>query len=319
MHHACTQGPICHVELYYGTRDDPFLKPRTCLRQQKVMALAVDAAKATAVLRSVDDEMRRIKHQVRQGLAADMQRAFERRVAEVTHEHREKQKRASAADDERWRAAEERWQAREQALLQEQTRLAAERDEVVSRCTGASEEISQLAERQAAERESLLAMHAAAMEESARHNAELRGECLRLRAHTAALERELRVTEYETRLQSLEGEEALRAMETAVRELVPLRHEVLDHRAQAHEWSKAAAELAAAREADQVSAAHGAFTPRLGPATHPGLPLASSCLACRRSRRVAHSRTPDTKPRSGSSLGADRPVTRRTYTARRAS
>ena len=215
--------------------------------------LAVNADQAVGVLRLNEDEHRAMQQNARRALSTKMQEELEARIAAMSAKEREQYEKELAATETRWRSIEEQWASREAELKLERTRLAAERDAAVKKLEHKGDGRNEYAERLVAEREELLRMHAAALEEAASHNNELRRECSRLHAQQLALEREMRQAEHETRLETMEAEEAVKAMSSAVRELVPLRQEVLEHRAQAIEWSRAAAQLKAAQEEDQAS------------------------------------------------------------------
>ena len=95
--------------------------------------------------------------------------------------------------------------------------------------------------------------HAKALEEVARRNDALRADNARLGATQATLEVELQRAEHETRMAGIEGEEVRKSMASAVRELVPLRQEVVEQRQQLKEVSRATAALKAAKDEDQAS------------------------------------------------------------------
>ena len=175
-----------------------------------------------------------------QVLAVEFQQALEHRIAQLTIEQQEWYERQRAEDLQRWLALEQQWREREATAEVERARLAAERDAAMRGPAKTPEEIEKnlrdraalLAEKDRVhaekdieraallsekeenarlkiERDRLLTEHAQALEAGRVHAEELHFENCRLHAQLSTMERELRQTEHETRLQTMEAEEAV--------------------------------------------------------------------------------------------------------------
>lgn len=215
--------------------------------------LAVDAARAQSVCRTVEQQRKHAEQKIRRDLSRTMQSEVEERLAATEGLQAQRERAAHAADEAAWLERERAWRAREAELTDEVARLRTESDAMEQKLVRIAVDGTQRARLAADEREELLERHAAALEEVSRRNAELRAEHARACAQQSAMEVELHHAEHEARLQVIECEETRGAMAAAVRELVPLRQEVVEQRSQLLEVSRATAELRAAKEDDQAS------------------------------------------------------------------
>ena len=195
---------------------------------------------------------RRVEIATRRDFAAQLQKEVEVQVASAEKRVADVAKEERTADEARWRTREAEWQAARKKLEAERDRLKRELAASDRREAARAEEAVKLSETANDEHVKLQEVHAKALEDSAAKNDELRRENKRLVTQQTLLEEEVQRAEHMTRLNVIEQEETKNAMFSAVRELVPLRREVVEQRQQLVEVGRATAELQHAKEEDQA-------------------------------------------------------------------
>ena len=216
-------------------------------------AFTVDVSAQKRLTSANAEAKRRVEIATRRDFAAQLQKEVEVQVASAEKRVADVAKEERTADEARWRTREAEWQAARKKLEAERDRLKRELAASERREAARAEEAVKLSETANDEHVKLQEVHAKALEESAAKNDELRRENKRLVTQQTLLEEEVQRAEHMTRLNVIEQEETKNAMFSAVRELVPLRREVVEQRQQLVEVGRATAELQHAKEEDQAS------------------------------------------------------------------
>ena len=215
--------------------------------------LAVNSARRQKVSALNDAERRKAELAIRRDLAIGLQAETEERILTTEGTRAEQAKLAHQADEAQWRKRQAEWLDREAELEAERDGLKAQLAEAQQAVDKANGEAAKRAAEASSAKEQVLQMHASVLEQSAANNSRLRTETARLLAEQKIYLAEVQQAEHEARVHLLEGDEVRKAMSQAVRELVPLRQEVIEQRQQLLEVSRATAQLKNAKEEDQAS------------------------------------------------------------------
>ena len=199
------------------------------------------------------EDRRQAEQRARTALATQMQLEVEERLAATEGRQAALARQEHAADEERWMKKEAEWQQKVEAVEAARSKLEGQLAASEHRLRAATDAAARQSALTADDRDSLLTLHARALEEVAKSNAELRSENARLVAQQSIYEEEMFRAEHESRLNEMESEEIRNAMMQAVGELVPLRNECMKQEAQLKEVQRAAAQLKHAKDADNAS------------------------------------------------------------------
>ena len=215
--------------------------------------LEVDSGRARRVAEISADAKKKMEQAVRRDLAKQMQAESEARLQAASGWKVAEAQQERAAVEERWHAREADWRKREKELEKERDELTDQLQEAREALLVEAQVVARRAEESSGARDQLLATHARVLEDSAAANAALRKENARLASQQKVYESEVQNAEHEARMKTMESEEVRKSMAAAVRELVPLRKEVIEQRQALKEVDRATAQLKHAKEEDQAS------------------------------------------------------------------
>ena len=215
--------------------------------------LRVNSSRRQQVAALTLQERKKAEMAIRRDIAAMQIAETEERIMLAEGTRVEQAKLAHQAEEAQWRERQSVWLTRQAELEAERDGLKAQVEEMKAKVRAANEQTTQQTAEAHRAKQQLLEMHTTVLEKSADNNAQLRQENARLLAQQKVYEEEVTQAEHEVRMQLIEGEEVKKAMAQAVRELVPLRKEVLEQRAQLKEVHRATAQLKHAKEEDQAS------------------------------------------------------------------